>query len=60
MIFVLCFIAGLAKINLGLKTYGKVSSFALKVNFSILKKNLVAFVTTSIYCTSFYCRVWFY
>ena len=43
--------------NLSLKTYVKVSIFALNVNFSIFLKNLVPYVTPSIYCSSFYSRI---
>ena len=54
MTFVLCFNGGLVKkINLGLKICVKVSNFPLKVNFSIFEKNVVTYVTPSIYCSSF-------
>ena len=43
-----------------MKIYVKVSNFDLKVNFPIFQKNLVTYVTPSIYCSSFYCRIRFY
>ena len=40
--------------------YVRVSNFTLKINFSISQQNLITYVTPSIHCSSFYCRIWSY
>ena len=58
MTFALCFNAVLVKKKNFVWKF--VSNFALNVNFSIFQKNLVTYVTPSIYCSSFYCSTRFY